>query len=273
MCLVKCPVQILSNNLNPYFCRVKKHYMSSLKIIGIIPARYGSSRFPGKPLIDLKGKTMIQRVYEGAKKSTILSEVIVATDDKRIYDAVEAFGGKVMMTSSEHPSGTDRCGEVANAFDTCDVVINIQGDEPLVDYRQLDQLASAFTDPNVSIATLGIKNVSLSDIENTNRIKIVVNAEQNALYFSRSAVPNFANAKGDPLTLYPYYRHIGLYAYRASTLQELVKLQPTQLEQIESLEQLRWLYYGYAIHVVETTIETPNIDVPEDVEKVLAYLD
>ena len=247
--------------------------MSSLKIIGIIPARYGSSRFPGKPLIDLKGKTMIQRVYEGAKKSTILSEVIVATDDKRIYDAVEAFGGKVMMTSSEHPSGTDRCGEVANALDTCDVVINIQGDEPLVDYRQLDQLASAFTDPNVSIATLGIKNVSLSDIENTNRIKIVVNAEQNALYFSRSAVPNFANAKGDPLTLYPYYRHIGLYAYRASTLQELVKLQPTQLEQIESLEQLRWLYYGYAIRVVETTIETPNIDVPEDVEKVLANLD
>ena len=247
--------------------------MSSLKIIGIIPARYGSSRFPGKPLIDLKGKTMIQRVYEGAKKSTILSEVIVATDDKRIYDAVEAFGGKVMMTSSDHPSGTDRCGEVANALDTCDVVINIQGDEPLVDYRQLDQLASAFTDPNVSIATLGIKNVSLSDIENTNRIKIVVNEMQNALYFSRSAVPNFANAKGDPLTLYPYYRHIGLYAYRASTLQELVKLQPTQLEQIESLEQLRWLYYGYAIHVVETTIETPNIDVPEDVEKVLAYLD
>ena len=178
-----------------------------------------------------------------------------------------------MMTSSDHPSGTDRCGEVANALDTCDVVINIQGDEPLVDYRQLDQLASAFTDPNVSIATLGIKNVSLSDIENTNRIKIVVNEMQNALYFSRSAVPNFANAKGDPLTLYPYYRHIGLYAYRASTLQELVKLQPTQLEQIESLEQLRWLYYGYAIHVVETTIETPNIDVPEDVEKVLAYLD
>ncbi|MBP6460200.1 MAG: 3-deoxy-manno-octulosonate cytidylyltransferase [Crocinitomicaceae bacterium] len=247
--------------------------MSSLKIIGIIPARYGSSRFPGKPLIDLKGKTMIQRVYEGAKKSTILSEVIVATDDKRIYDAVEAFGGKVMMTSSDHPSGTDRCGEVANALDTCDVVINIQGDEPLVDYRQLDQLASAFTDPNVSIATLGIKNVSLSDIENTNRIKIVVNEMQNALYFSRSAVPNFANAKGDPLTLYPYYRHIGLYAYRATTLQELVKLQPTQLEQIESLEQLRWLYYGYTIHVVETTIETPNIDVPEDVEKVLANLD
>lgn len=247
--------------------------MSSLKIIGIIPARYGSSRFPGKPLIDLKGKTMIQRVYEGAKKSAILSDVIVATDDKRIYDAVEAFGGKVMMTRSEHPSGTDRCGEVAKALDACDVVINIQGDEPLVDFRQLDQLASAFTDPNVSIATLGIKNVSLSDIENTNRIKIVVNEMQNALYFSRSAVPNFANAKGDPLTLYPYYRHIGLYAYRASTLQELVKLQPTQLEQIESLEQLRWLYYGYVIRVIETTIETPNIDVPEDVEKVLANLD
>ena len=246
--------------------------MSVLKIVGIIPARYGSSRFPGKPLLDLKGKTMIQRVYEGVIKSSILTDVIVATDDQRIYDEVLKFGGKVMMTKVDHPSGTDRCGEVAELLETCDVIINIQGDEPLVDYRQLDQLASAFQDESVHIATLGIKDVSMEDILNPNRIKIVVNQQQDALYFSRSAIPNFANAKSDPLKLYPYYRHIGLYAYRSSILQEIIKLTPTDLEKIESLEQLRWLYYGYKIRVIETTIETPNIDVPEDVEKVLKYI-
>ncbi len=246
--------------------------MSVLKIVGIIPARYGSSRFPGKPLLDLKGKTMIQRVYEGVTKSTILSAIIVATDDQRIYDTVIEFGGKVMMTNPDHPSGTDRCGEVAELLESCDVIINIQGDEPLVDYRQIDQLAGAFQDATVQIATLGIKDVSMDDITNPNRIKIVVNQQQEALYFSRSAIPNFANAKDDPLKLYPYYRHIGLYAYRSSTLQEIIKLAPTDLEKIESLEQLRWLYYGYKIRVIETTIETPNIDVPEDVEKVLKYI-
>jgi 3-deoxy-manno-octulosonate cytidylyltransferase (CMP-KDO synthetase) len=243
-----------------------------MKVLGIIPARYGSSRFPGKPLIDLKGKTMIQRVYEGAKKSTLLSDVIVATDDQRIVDEVQRFGGNVLLTKESHPSGTDRCGEIASQYTDIDVIVNIQGDEPLVDYRQLDALISAFEDEQTKIATLGIKDVSLEDINNTNRIKIVVDHQQNALYFSRSAIPNFANAKGNPLELYPFFRHIGLYAYRASVLKELVELQPTQLETIESLEQLRWLYYGYSIRVVETTIETPNIDVPEDVEKVLDFI-
>jgi 3-deoxy-manno-octulosonate cytidylyltransferase (CMP-KDO synthetase) len=245
---------------------------NSLRILGIIPARYASSRFPGKPLIDLKGKTMIQRVYEGVKKSTKLTEVIVATDDARIEAEVLRFGGKVMMTSSEHPSGTDRCGEVARMYADYDVVINIQGDEPLVDYRQIDQLAASFENPTTNIATLGIKQVSLEDIQNSNRIKIVVDHAQNALYFSRSPIPNFANFKEDPLQFYPFYRHIGLYAFRSSTLQELVTLTPTLLEQIESLEQLRWLYYGYKIQVVETDIETPNIDVPEDLEKVLTFI-
>ena len=243
-----------------------------MKVLGIIPARYGSSRFPGKPLIDLKGKTMIQRVYEGAKKSDLLSDVIVATDDERIIEEVKRFGGNVMMTKPSHPSGTDRCGEVAAQFSDIDVVINIQGDEPLVDFRQLNALIAAFEDKNTLIATLGIKDVTIDDINNTNRIKIVVNNANDALYFSRSAIPNYANSKGNPLENYPFYRHIGLYAYRANTLKELVLLQPTKLESIESLEQLRWLYYGYSIRVVETSIETPNIDVPEDVEKVLKFL-
>lgn len=243
-----------------------------LRILGVIPARYASSRFPGKPLIDLRGKTMIQRVYEGVKKSSKLTDVIVATDDKRIEDVVKSFGGNVVLTSTEHPSGTDRCGEVARKFTDYDVVINIQGDEPLVDYRQIDQLADAFLDTDTTIATLGIKQVSMEDILNTNRIKIVVDHTQKALYFSRSPLPNFANFKEDPLQFYPFYRHIGLYAYRINTLQELVSLQPTLLEQIESLEQLRWLFYGYKIKVVETDIETPNIDVPEDVEKVISLL-
>ena len=243
-----------------------------MKVIGIIPARYASSRFPGKPLVDLKGKSMIQRVYEGAKRSTLLAEVIVATDDSRIYDEVVRFGGKVKMTSENHPSGTDRCGEVAKTIQDADVVINIQGDEPLVDYRQLDTLIQAFENKNTQIATLGNKAVSMEDIMNSNRIKIVVDDKEEALYFSRSAIPNFANFKEDPLENYPFYRHIGLYAYRADVLQELVKLKPTALEKVESLEQLMWLYYGYKIKIVETNIETPNIDVPEDVEKVLPFL-
>ncbi len=243
-----------------------------MKVLGIIPARYASSRFPGKPLIDLKGKSMIQRVYEGAKKSTRITEVIVATDDQRIFDEVQRFGGKVMMTNENHPSGTDRCAEVASHFSDMDVVINIQGDEPLVDYRQLEQLIDAFIEPKTDIATLGNLSLTQEDVDNPNRIKVVVNAKNSALYFSRSAIPNSYHSKGNPLEKYPYMRHIGLYAYRSTVLQELTKLEPTALEKIESLEQLRWLYHGYSIQLVETTIETPNIDVPEDVEKVLEFL-
>ncbi len=243
-----------------------------MKVLGVIPARYSSSRFPGKPLIDLKGKSMIQRVYEGAIKSTKIEKVIVATDDQRIVDEVLRFGGEVMLTSIDHTTGTDRCGEVAKKYPNFDVVINIQGDEPLVDYRQLDALVQAFENESVSIATLGIKDVTLEDVNNTNRIKIVVNHDNKAMYFSRSAVPNFANAKGNPLTIYPYLRHIGLYAFRVKTLFEIIELAPTKIETIESLEQLRWLYYGYTIQIIETDIETPNIDVPADVEKVLFFL-
>jgi 3-deoxy-manno-octulosonate cytidylyltransferase (CMP-KDO synthetase) len=245
-----------------------------MRTLGIIPARYGSSRFPGKPLIDLNGKTMIQRVTEGASKAQLLSSVIVATDDERIFNHVRSFGGQVQMTASHHPSGTDRCAEVAASLsEKYDVIINIQGDEPLVDARQLDQLLTAFDDPSVQIATLASRSITMDDLMNPNRIKVVVDKNNNALYFSRSAIPNFANCKEAPLSAYPFLRHIGLYAYRSEVLQAIHQLAPTALEQIESLEQLRWLYNGYAIKVVETTIETPNIDTPEDVAAVLRQLE
>ena len=242
-----------------------------MKAIGIIPARYASSRFPGKPLIDLKGKTMIQRVYENASKATLLDEVIVATDDQRIYDHVISFGGKVFMTSEKHTSGTDRCGEVMIQLEA-DLVINIQGDEPLVDPIQLDTLLSAFKDDSVQIATLGPPNITKDDLSNPNRIKIVKDVTDNAIYFSRSAIPNDYHFKGESFNFYPFLKHIGLYAFRTNVLLDLVKLEPTKLEQVESLEQLRWMYYGYKIKIVETTIETPNIDVPKDVELVLSKI-
>jgi 3-deoxy-manno-octulosonate cytidylyltransferase (CMP-KDO synthetase) len=243
-----------------------------MKILAVIPARYGSSRFPGKPLIDLKGKTMIRRVYEGVKRSALISEVVVATDDERIYKEVQSFGGNCIMTSPDHPSGTDRCAEVTAQFIEMDIVINVQGDEPLVDHRQLEQLLTAFNEPSTTIATLASRSISIEDLGNPNRIKLVVNAHGKAMYFSRSSVPNHQHSKWNAIEHYPYLRHIGLYAYRRDTLLELTQLQPTLLEQTESLEQLRWMYYGYQIGVVETTIETPNIDVPEDVDKVLIAL-
>ena len=242
-----------------------------MKIIGVIPARYASARFPGKPLIDLKGKSMIQRVYEGAMKSSKLSRVIVATDDNRIFDEVKRFGGEVIITSEEHLTGTDRCGEVASGLDV-DIIVNIQGDEPLVDFRQLDQLCSAFEDETVQIATLGIIGVSSEDMNNPNRIKIVLDKNKDALYFSRSPIPNSQNGKHEAMKSFDFYRHIGLYAYRSDTLKKIVRLEPTALEKVESLEQLRWLYHGFKVRVMETDIETPNIDVPEDIQKVMSKL-
>ena len=242
-----------------------------MQAIGIIPARYASSRFPGKPLIDLKGKSMIQRVYEGASKSQHLNEVIVATDDQRIFNEVKSFGGLVRMTSESHVSGTDRCGEVAKEFNA-DIVVNIQGDEPLVDALQIDALCEAFKDEHVDIATLGHSEVTAADRENPNRIKLVIDKNKNALYFSRNEIPSTQRASDTQVSQYPFLRHIGLYAYRGSVLKELVELEPCPLELIESLEQLRWLFNGYTIRVIETTIESPNIDTPEDVEKVLPFL-
>jgi 3-deoxy-manno-octulosonate cytidylyltransferase (CMP-KDO synthetase) len=239
-----------------------------LKVLGIIPARFSSSRFPGKPLIDLKGKTMIQRVYEGALKSQKIDKLIVATDDERIYNEVNRFGGEVMMTAGDHPNGTTRCNEVLSKYSNYDVVINIQGDEPLVLFEQLDLLLSSFNAINVEIATLGIRTNEIADLENPNRIKIVTDYQNNALYFSRSKIPFERNSTED----FSFLRHIGLYAFRADILSEISNLPQTELEEIESLEQLRWLYFGKKIRVVETDIETPNVDTPEDLEKVLKHL-
>lgn len=239
-----------------------------MKVLGIIPARYSSSRFPGKPLIDLKGKTMIQRVYEGAIKSHRIDKLIVATDDERIFNEVKRFGGEVMITSNLHSNGTERCIEVLSAFPDFDVVINIQGDEPLVQFEQLDTLLQVFDDASVEIATLGIKTKEIDEIDNPNRIKIVTDHQNNALYFSRSKIPFERNSTED----FYFLRHIGLYAFRTNTLREISHFPISNLEEIESLEQLRWLYFGKKIKVVETEIETPNIDTPEDLQKVLQYL-
>ncbi|PHR49937.1 MAG: 3-deoxy-manno-octulosonate cytidylyltransferase [Fluviicola sp.] len=238
-----------------------------MKKLAIIPSRYESSRFPGKPLIDLNGKSMIKRVYDGVEGAALFDKTVVATDDQRIFDHVESFGGEAIMTSKNHESGTDRCGEVINVFSDYDVVVNIQGDEPLVDKKQLDQLISAFDDESVEIATLGTPKITEAEYKDNNRIKIVVNHKKNALYFSRSAIPFERNENE-----YPFLRHIGLYGFKTSTLSKLVDLRPTKLEKTESLEQLRWLYYGFNIRVIETLIETPNIDVPEDVEAVVRML-
>jgi len=244
-----------------------------MKFLGVIPSRYESSRFPGKPLIDLAGKSMIQRVYEGAVKCLSLDKVFVATDDPRIFEHVQSFGGNAIMTSETHGSGTDRCAEVLSKFPEYDVVVNIQGDEPLVNHEQLEQLLAAFNDEKVQIATLGIEIKEQSELFNPNRIKVALDANSNAMYFSRHAIPFGAQILQDYwLGKYPYIRHIGLYAYRSQTLRKIAKLKACVLEKQESLEQLRWMYYGYNINVVLTDIETPNVDTPEDVEQVLAQL-
>lgn len=243
-----------------------------MKVLGIIPSRYGSSRFPGKPLIDIAGKTMIQRVYEQALKSAVIDKLIVATDDQRIYDHVLDFGGEAIMTSEKHDNGTQRCGEVLESQDGFDVIINIQGDEPLIQAAQLDKVLNLFEDNDVSIGTL-VKPISdMNEIKNPNRIKVVLNAKKDALYFSRNVIP--FNRKENELEhgANMYFKHIGIYAWRIEVLNELVQLPPCDLEKFESLEQLRWLFNGYSIRTAETLIETPNIDTPEDLEAVLRVL-
>lgn len=236
-----------------------------MKVLGIIPARFESSRFPGKPLIDINGKSMIRRVYEQASKSELISEVIVATDDSRIFDHVQGFGGQAIMTSEDHQNGTERCGEVIQKFDDIDVVINIQGDEPLIKPEQLDLVISLFDDPEVNIGTLVKPLNDPEEIRNPNRIKVVLDKKKDALYFSRSPIP-YEKSKGI------FHKHIGIYAWRLYILKELLALEPTELEKIESLEQLRWLENGYKIRTAETSIETPNIDTPEDIQAVLRAL-
>ena len=219
-----------------------------MKILGIIPARFASSRFPGKPLAQIDGKSMIRRVYEQAIKSSRLSDVIVATDDERIADEVSAFGGKFAFTSDTHLSGTDRCAEVVAGNPGFDAAINIQGDEPYIDPSQIDLLASCFENQDVQIATL-IKVIDAQEeLFNTNIPKVVINHRGQAVYFSRQTIPYLRNHDQENwLSVHQFYKHIGIYGYTCSTLAEITRLKPSTLELSESLEQLRWVEHGYAI--------------------------
>lgn len=236
--------------------------------IGIIPARFASTRFPGKPLVDIAGKSMIQRVYEQALKAKSLSKVVIATDDERIADEVQRFGGEFVFTSSQHQSGTDRCAEVIDKIPGFDIVINIQGDEPFIEPSQIDLLASCFIENKVQLATLIKPIQSQESIYNPNSPKVVIDVNGRAMYFSRSPIPFIRN--GDPgvwAEKHQFYKHIGIYGYRTESLNEITKLPPSSLEIAESLEQLRWIENGFYIQTKVTDLETVAIDTPEDLLK------
>ena len=235
-----------------------------MKFIAIIPARYGSTRFPGKPLAMLGGRPVIQRVYE--QVAGVLDDAVVATDDERIYDTVLAFGGRAEMTSPDHKSGTDRCWEAyLKQGKTYDVVVNVQGDEPFVRASQLEAVKRCFDDPATDIG--------LEALENPNSPKVVLDAQSRALYFSRSVIPYLRGVeRSEWLARHTFYKHIGLYAFRTEVLRAVTALPQSALEKAESLEQLRWLENGYKIGVGVTDAETIGIDTPEDLEKAEAFL-
>ena len=240
-------------------------------ILAVIPARFASTRFPGKPLAMIGDRTMIQRVYEQVQKAACVDRIVVATDDERIFKHVLSFGGAVMMTQSDHPSGTDRCAEVALQIPEADFVLNIQGDEPFIQPEQIELLASTLLQSTSGIATLAKKITETAVLSNPNIVKAVVSLRQEALYFSRHAVPYIRGAEiNDWLARELHYKHIGLYGFRRDTLMELTALAPTPLEMAESLEQLRWVEHGYSIQVGITELETVGIDTPEDLETALA---
>ena len=243
-----------------------------MKFMAIIPARYASTRFPGKPLAVLGGKTVIQRVYE--QVSSLLDEVYVATDDERIFQAVEAFGGRAVMTRSDHKSGTDRIEEAAEKIGSqADVIINVQGDEPFIQPSQIKTLMQLFDAPETQIGTLGKRFENIESVENPNSPKIVTDNRGFALYFSRSPIP-FVRGKerSEWLANYPFLKHLGIYAYRREVLREVTQLPQGNLEKAESLEQLRWLENGYRIRVGLTDVETVGIDTPEDLKRAEEFL-
>ena len=243
-----------------------------MKFIAVIPARYASTRFPGKPLAVLGGKTVIQRVYEQAV--SVLPEAYVATDDDRIFQAVEAFGGRAVMTRADHKSGTDRIEEAVEKIATdADVIINIQGDEPFIQPSQIETLIQLFDDPATQIGTLGKRFETIDAVRNPNSPKIVTDRRGFALYFSRSVIPYIRGIEADEwLTHYPFLKHLGIYAYRREVLAEVTRLPQSALEKAESLEQLRWLENGYRIRVGLTDVETVGIDTPEDLARAEAFL-
>lgn len=241
-------------------------------IFGIIPARFASTRFPGKPLANIGGLTMIHRVYAQAKKAKSLKDVIVATDNSSIEEEVKSFGGNVCLTSPDHPSGTDRCAEVVQALGLdCDAIINIQGDEPFIDPRQIDLLSACFDDPRTELATLIKKIESSETLFNPNSPKVIVDADGFAIYFSRHPIPFVRGAtEGQWLNKHAFFQHIGIYGYSTEILNKITQLSPSPLEKAESLEQLRWLENGFVIKTALTAYETIAIDTPQDLERIVA---
>ncbi len=243
-----------------------------MKFIGIIPARFASTRFPGKPLAVLGNRPVIQHVYEKAIQA--LGEAYVATDDVRIFDAVESFGGKAIMTREDHKSGTDRIEEACQKIGTdADVIINIQGDEPFIATSQIETLQELFNHPQTQIGTLGKRFESIEAVKNPNSPKIVTDRQGFALYFSRSPIPFVRGKEREEwLSHFPYLKHLGIYAYRREILHEITQLPQSSLELAESLEQLRWLENGYRIRVGITDVETVGIDTPEDLQRAEEFL-
>lgn len=239
-------------------------------ILAVIPARYASTRFPGKPLVDIGGKTMIRRVYEQVLQSRRVDAAVVATDDEKIYEHMLSFGGEVRMTRAEHPSGTDRCAEVAGHFPEAEFILNVQGDEPFVQPEQIDLLADTLTgSAQFSIATLAKKIEQQDMLFNPNVVKVVFSEANGAIYFSRHPIPFVRGTEpANWLSQQAFYKHIGLYGFRRETLLHIATLSPTPLERAESLEQLRWLENGLRIAVGITELETVGIDSPEDLEKI-----
>lgn len=244
-----------------------------MKTLGIIPARFASSRFPGKPLQDIAGKTMIRRVFEQCSLSKSLDKVVVATDDERILNHVTGFGGHAILTSGNHQSGTDRCAEAALKIPGYDVIINIQGDEPFIDPNQIDLLWEIFNSTDIQISTL-IKEIGiLNELADYNIPKVIVDKNFFALYFSRTVIPfQRSNKQEDWLKHHKYYKHIGIYGYRTATLMEITALPLSSLEKAESLEQLRWIENGYRIKVAVTKTDTIAVDTPQDIEKAIGYM-
>jgi len=246
-----------------------------MKFLGVIPARYGSTRFPGKPLADVQGKSMIWRVYNQAQKAEILNSVVVATDDQRIFDHVKEFGGEVVMTSVDHENGTARCYEAfcliqkSNPEEQFDVVINIQGDEPFIEPSQIEKLGKLFNDAKTEIGTLAKRIKLTNDLINPNVVKVVIGSSGKALYFSRQAIPFLRDVPQNQWTdQFHFFRHIGLYAYRTDILAGIIKYKPGKLEKAENLEQLRWLENGCQIRVEQTNFESISVDTPEDLSKI-----
>jgi len=242
-----------------------------MEILGIIPARYGSMRFPGKPLVEINGKTMVQLVYEQAVQAQMLKKVIVATDDDKIFNHVLEFGGEVIMTSPQHQSGTDRCAEIIGKPDhqKWDVIVNIQGDEPFISPTVIDLLCRCFENRTTQIATLVKEIQANEELFNHNNVKVILNKHKQALYFSRSPIPYCRNfPEQEWLKQNTYYKHIGIYGYRSAVLREIAALPKTKLEITESLEQLRWLENGYIVNTEITTLESTAVDTPEDLQRI-----